>query len=338
MLPEPLSPAAAVFLLVDHQTGVFERVVKAPPRDAVELNVRRLARAAAILDVPLIFTTSEEDGQNGALLPSLEEILPAAYAGRIDRHGTIDSLADPAVAMAVSATRPASADHGGDRHRGLRSCPSAARQPRRLPGDFRCRCVRLGDRARPRHLSSADGARGHNVDHHRLGRRRAHWRLPLVFPDHARLSQIRAIRTALLEADTADQATGQGFVRPLRGVPMTVKESCSAWPRSSRQAVDVSCAPRTSRPLSRMTTDRSTSARSQRRRATGRTPTSRSGSRTRPCPVSPPRSHRSAERPAALPIGAQIIGPLYEDDTALTFAALLGEVAGGYESPPLDAR
>jgi amidase len=39
-----------------------------------------------------------------------------------------------------------------------------------------------------------------------------------------------------------------------------------------------------------------------------------------------------------LPIGAQIIGPLCEDDTALTFAALLGEVAGGYESPPLDAR
>jgi nicotinamidase-related amidase len=104
MSPEQLSPAAAVFLLVDHQTGVFERVVKAPPRDAVELNVRRLARAAAILDVPLIFTTSEEDGQNGALLPSLEEILPAAYAGRIDRHGIIDSLADQAVATAVSAT------------------------------------------------------------------------------------------------------------------------------------------------------------------------------------------------------------------------------------------
>jgi amidase len=39
-----------------------------------------------------------------------------------------------------------------------------------------------------------------------------------------------------------------------------------------------------------------------------------------------------------LPVGAQIIGPLYEDDTALTFAALLGEVAGGYESPPFPAQ
>jgi nicotinamidase-related amidase len=104
MTSEPLSRASAVFLLVDHQTGVFERVVKAPRREEVEANVLRLARAAAILDMPVVFTTSEEEGPNGALLPSLEEILPAAYASRIDRHGIIDSLAEPAVAEAVAAT------------------------------------------------------------------------------------------------------------------------------------------------------------------------------------------------------------------------------------------
>ncbi len=69
MTAEPLSRDGAVFLLVDHQTGVFERVVKAPPRGQVEANVVRLARAAAILDLPVIFTTSEEEGPNGALLP-----------------------------------------------------------------------------------------------------------------------------------------------------------------------------------------------------------------------------------------------------------------------------
>jgi amidase len=37
--------------------------------------------------------------------------------------------------------------------------------------------------------------------------------------------------------------------------------------------------------------------------------------------------------PGGLPVGAQIIGPLHEDDTALTFAELLGDVIGGYESP-----
>jgi amidase len=38
--------------------------------------------------------------------------------------------------------------------------------------------------------------------------------------------------------------------------------------------------------------------------------------------------------PAGLPVGAQLLGPLHEDDTAITFAELLGEVAGGYEPPP----
>jgi amidase len=36
-----------------------------------------------------------------------------------------------------------------------------------------------------------------------------------------------------------------------------------------------------------------------------------------------------------LPVGAQVLGPLFEDDTAITFAGLLGEVAGGYRPPPV---
>jgi amidase len=36
-----------------------------------------------------------------------------------------------------------------------------------------------------------------------------------------------------------------------------------------------------------------------------------------------------------LPVGVQVVGPLHEDDTALTFAERLGEVAGGYQPPPL---
>jgi amidase len=39
--------------------------------------------------------------------------------------------------------------------------------------------------------------------------------------------------------------------------------------------------------------------------------------------------------PGGLPVGVQIVGPLYEDDTAITFAELLGDVIGGYEHPPL---
>jgi amidase len=35
-----------------------------------------------------------------------------------------------------------------------------------------------------------------------------------------------------------------------------------------------------------------------------------------------------------LPVGIQVVGPLFEDDTAVTFAGLLAEVAGGYVPPP----
>jgi amidase len=39
--------------------------------------------------------------------------------------------------------------------------------------------------------------------------------------------------------------------------------------------------------------------------------------------------------PGGLPVGAQVVGPLYEDNTAITFAELLEDVIGGYEPPPL---
>ena len=39
--------------------------------------------------------------------------------------------------------------------------------------------------------------------------------------------------------------------------------------------------------------------------------------------------------PGGLPVGAQVVGPLYEDDTAITFAELVSDVIGGYEPPRL---
>ena len=39
--------------------------------------------------------------------------------------------------------------------------------------------------------------------------------------------------------------------------------------------------------------------------------------------------------PAGLPVGVQVIGPLYEDETAVTFAELLADVVGGFERPPI---
>lgn len=40
--------------------------------------------------------------------------------------------------------------------------------------------------------------------------------------------------------------------------------------------------------------------------------------------------------PAGLPVGMQVVGPMHEDDTALTFAELMADVIGGFTPPPLD--
>lgn len=38
---------------------------------------------------------------------------------------------------------------------------------------------------------------------------------------------------------------------------------------------------------------------------------------------------------AGLPVGIQVVGPMHEDDTALTFAELMADVIGGFTPPPL---
>jgi Asp-tRNA(Asn)/Glu-tRNA(Gln) amidotransferase A subunit family amidase len=36
-----------------------------------------------------------------------------------------------------------------------------------------------------------------------------------------------------------------------------------------------------------------------------------------------------------LPVGMQVVGPGYGDDTAITFAEPAGDIIGGYEQPPI---
>jgi amidase len=39
--------------------------------------------------------------------------------------------------------------------------------------------------------------------------------------------------------------------------------------------------------------------------------------------------------PSGLSVGAQLLGPLHEDDAAITFAELLADLVGGYQRPPV---
>lgn len=45
----------------------------------------------------------------------------------------------------------------------------------------------------------------------------------------------------------------------------------------------------------------------------------------------------SGRTASGLPVGIQVVGPLHEDDTVITFAELMAEVVGGFVPPPLAA-
>ena len=91
----------AALLLVDHQVGLLLGV---HDHDQEELrrNVLALARIAQVQGLPVVVTTSADDGANGSLLPELEAVLPDVTVVR--RPGEIDAFDNAEFAAAVEAT------------------------------------------------------------------------------------------------------------------------------------------------------------------------------------------------------------------------------------------
>jgi nicotinamidase-related amidase len=98
---EPLTRDNAALLLVDHQIGLFTGV-----RDidvaTLKHNVAALAKAAQVLDIPTVVTTTMADGMWGPLVPELAQVLPADQEV-IDRS-TVNAWNDTRVRQAVAAT------------------------------------------------------------------------------------------------------------------------------------------------------------------------------------------------------------------------------------------
>lgn len=95
----------AALLLIDHQVGTADWM-HSGSRDEMKRNTLALAKAAAALGMPVILTSSQEDQVDvqGPLFPELASFLPDAFAARIKRGGTVDSMADPSFAAAVKGT------------------------------------------------------------------------------------------------------------------------------------------------------------------------------------------------------------------------------------------
>lgn len=93
----------SALLLIDHQIGTLQLVRNLKTDDVVRFTLA-LAKAAKILEMPVILTSSQEDHAQGPLLPEFEALLPDAFAARVRRPGIVNAWDDPNFRTAVEST------------------------------------------------------------------------------------------------------------------------------------------------------------------------------------------------------------------------------------------
>ncbi|MET7750802.1 isochorismatase family protein [Micromonospora sp. NPDC005367] len=93
----------SALILIDHQV-ISMGFIKTQSPEIAKLNSTTLVKAAKVLDIPNVWTSSTEDDNKDWWIPELKEIDPEAYANRIKRTGIVDSWDDPNFVRAVEAT------------------------------------------------------------------------------------------------------------------------------------------------------------------------------------------------------------------------------------------
>ena len=83
-----LDPTDTVFLLLDHQTGLFQNV-KDIGVAQLRANAAALAKLATLHDIPVITTASVPDGPNGPLMPEIQQSAP--HAVYVPRRGEVNA-------------------------------------------------------------------------------------------------------------------------------------------------------------------------------------------------------------------------------------------------------
>ncbi|MDX1971223.1 MAG: isochorismatase family protein [Candidatus Sumerlaeia bacterium] len=90
-------------LLIDHQVGTMQ-LIKNLDLELVKRNTLALAKAAKILGMPVVLTSSQEDRLQGQLMPELRDILPQEFDRRIKRAGIVNGWNDTNFRSAALAT------------------------------------------------------------------------------------------------------------------------------------------------------------------------------------------------------------------------------------------
>ena len=96
-----LDPSDTVFLLLDHQAGLFQTVKDVPVAE-LRSNVVMLAKLATLMEIPVITTASEPDGTNGPLMPEINQSAP--HAIYVARKGEVNAWDNEDFVRTVRAT------------------------------------------------------------------------------------------------------------------------------------------------------------------------------------------------------------------------------------------
>lgn len=89
----------AIMLLIDHQSGLFNTVKDIPIID-LRANAVALAKAAGLLNIPVLTTASVPDGPNGPLIPEIHKYAP--HAQYIPRTGQVNAWDNPLFVDAIA--------------------------------------------------------------------------------------------------------------------------------------------------------------------------------------------------------------------------------------------
>ncbi|MBY0612988.1 MAG: isochorismatase family protein [Beijerinckiaceae bacterium] len=102
-MPKPFRPETSALVLIDHQVGTMQ-LIKTLDVAMVKRLTLALAKAAKILDLPVVLTSSQENRIQQPLMPELAEILPEAYAARVKREGIVNAWEDSNFKAAIEKT------------------------------------------------------------------------------------------------------------------------------------------------------------------------------------------------------------------------------------------
>ena len=102
-MQENFSAENSALILIDHQLGTM-KLIQTLDQEDVKKKTLALAKAAKVLKLPVVLTSSQESNVQGPILEEFAKLVPDAYENRIQRLGIVNAWDDENFKAAVEAT------------------------------------------------------------------------------------------------------------------------------------------------------------------------------------------------------------------------------------------